>query len=342
VTDTTSTTPTGAASTPAPTEPDTSRRTLIGTLARAAGGAAIAAVAVDLGTAQAATGAMQFGTTNNSGIDTTELRSNVADGRTLSVINFSDGGYAVAGEASSVFGGHGTNYAINMTSAQTGINMNATGNAVQASSTNGFGVTAYSQAYTGMLVSGAVTMRLDPRGAPPPAQSVLHYLGEVALDQVGDLWACVGTGTPGQWRKITGTTTAGAFHAISPRRVYDSRAAAPSPGALAGGANRLVSVADGRDLATGAVTTADVVPAGASAITCNVTVVDTVGAGFLTVNPGGETVVQSAAINWSATGQVLNNGIVARLDTQRRLTIIAGGGAGASTNVVIDVTGYYR
>jgi hypothetical protein len=339
----TTTEPTTTEPTPTEATPDAdhSRRTLMRRLVGAAAGAAAAAVVLDR-PALAATGAMQYGATNNSGIDTTVLRANVEDGRTLSVINFSPGGYAMAGEAETVYGGHGTEYAINMTSDQTGINLNTVGNGVQASSTDGFGVTAYSQRGIGLFVSGASTMRLDPRNAPPPAQSTIHYNGEIVVDQYGDLWSCVATGTPGQWRKLSGSSTAGAFHAIAPKRVYDSRAAQPAIGILAGGTSRTVSVADARDIATGAVTTAGIVPVGATAITCNVTVVDTVGAGFLTVNPGGSTVVESAAINWSATGQVLNNGIVARLDDQRRLTVTAGGGAGVSTNVVIDVTGFYR
>lgn len=63
-----------------------------------------------------------------------------------------------------------------------------------------------------------------------------------------------------------------------------------------------MSVEDARSLDTGAVTTADIVPAGAVAVTANVTVVNTVGAGFLAVNPGGDTEVKAATVNWYARG----------------------------------------
>lgn len=172
----------------------------------------------------------------------------------------------------------------------------------------------------------------------PPAQRVdSHLVGEI--DNVaGDLWMCVAAGTPGTWKKLTGPAVAGAFHAISPSRVYDSRSAAPNPGQLATGANRLVSVADKRDLVTGAVTTANVVPVGATAIFVNVTVADTVGSGFLAVNDGGNNTVAASAINWTA-GQVLANGLAVPLNGSRQVTVIAGGGG--SANFILDVSGYY-
>jgi hypothetical protein len=150
---------------------------------------------------------------------------------------------------------------------------------------------------------------------------------------------CVVSGTPGTWRKLTGPAVAGGFHAISPSRVYDSRSAAPAPGLLANGANRLISVADKRDLTTGAVVTANVVPAGATAIFVNLTVVDTVGSGFLAVNEGGNTTVAASAINWSGPGQILANGLAVPLDASRQVTVIGGGGG--STNFILDVGGYY-
>jgi hypothetical protein len=172
----------------------------------------------------------------------------------------------------------------------------------------------------------------------PPAQRVdSHLVGEI--DNVdGDLWMCVVAGTPGTWKKLTGPAVAGAFHPISPSRVYDSRTPAPTPGVLATGAFRTVSVADKRNLATGAVTTANVVPVGATAIFVNVTIADTVGSGFLAVNEGGNTTVAASAINWTA-GQVLANGLTVPLDGSRQVTVIAGGGG--SANFILDVSGYY-
>ena len=54
---------------------------------------------------------------------------------------------------------------------------------------------------------------------------------------------------------------------------------------------------------------------------------------------GGQvTEVNAATINWSAAGQVLNNGSITRIGTDRKVKVFAGGG---STNFVLDITGYW-
>jgi hypothetical protein len=204
------------------------------------------------------------------------------------------------------------------------------------------GIAGFS-AGVGGAFSGAPAINLSSSLDPPPTRTTrVGNAGSLDTDTTSSLWWCTTTGTPGTWQQLAGPGVAGAFHAITPTRVYDSRVAVPAPGTLAAGAHRTVSVADGRALTTGAATTKDLVPPGATAITCNVTVVDTVGAGFLTLNPGGITAVGAASVNWFATGQILNNGIVAALATDRTITLIAGGSDNATTNVVIDVTGWYR
>ena len=187
----------------------------------------------------------------------------------------------------------------------------------------------------------------DNNGTPaakttPSTRTDAHVVGE--LENVGgDLWWCVVAGTPGTWRKLSGPGAAGSFHALTPGRVYDSRLAQPagSVGSLAAPQNRTISVADRRDLTTGAVDVANFVPAGATAITANVTVVSTIGAGFLAINPGGNTTVGAAAINWSEAGQILNNGLNLTINATRQVTVICGGTGGAATQFVIDVTGYF-
>jgi len=171
---------------------------------------------------------------------------------------------------------------------------------------------------------------------PPPTRTDLHFAGEMEVDTNGDLWWCVENGLPGTWRKLAGPMTAGAFHAISPARVYDSRFA---EGPLGAGASRIVSIKDGRDGA-GVVTTPDVVPVGATAIAYNITVADTVGGGFLAVAEGTSTGTSASSINWSASGQLLANGLQVKIDEERRVAMFSGGAG--TTNFIIDVVGYYR
>lgn len=186
----------------------------------------------------------------------------------------------------------------------------------------------------------------NDNGAPAPktmpaTRTDAHLAGE--LENVGgDLWWCVASGTPGVWRKLSGPGSAGAFHALTPGRVYDSRNAQPagSVGPLANLQTRTISVADRRLLtADGGVELSNFVPAGATAITANVTVVNTVGSGFLTINPGGVTGVGAAAINWAGPNEILNNGLNLTLNATRQVTVVCGGGG--STHFVIDVSGYF-
>lgn len=225
---------------------------------------------------------------------------------------------------------------------------------------DGIGATATSTTGVGLQASGRVALDLakadqvlaflrpdttvgTTKRTAPPTRTTAHQRGMVDIDANYDLWLCVADGTPGTWRKIAGPATAGSFHALTPGRVYDSRANLPGPVApLTLGFNRTISVAGRRDLTTGEVLQTDFVPAGATAIACNLTVVSTTGAGYLVANPGGVTAVNAATINWSTSGQILNNGVILTLNATRELTIVAGGSSGSSAHVVIDVTGYYR
>lgn len=169
--------------------------------------------------------------------------------------------------------------------------------------------------------------------------------GAIVPDTTGNLWYCTVGGTPGTWKNLVPQPivfpTAGTFTGVVPTRVYDSREALPSQGLLATGTSRTLSIKDGRAIAGGAVTLPDLVPNGAKAITANVTVVNTVSAGFLAVNPGGNTTVSAATVNWFSSGQILNNGVNITINpVNREVTVIAGGGTGAATDFVIDVTGY--
>jgi hypothetical protein len=107
---------------------------------------------------------------------------------------------------------------------------------------------------------------------------------------------------------------------------------------LSGGQNRTISVANSYNV-SGTLVTSDFIPAGATAVFANVTVVDTVGAGYLSINPGGTTAVAASTINWSANGQVLANGISLTLNASREITVV--NGSGGSTQFIIDITGYW-
>lgn len=211
------------------------------------------------------------------------------------------------------------------------------GTAVSASGILGVRVVA---AGTGVSIQGTTHMNFV--GAQSPfATGYTYATNDLIVDTAGVVWFCTLGGTPGTWRRLGGAGTAGAFTAVTPGRVYDSRLGAYSPnGPLATGQSRTVSVANSRDPNTGSVVTSNFVPAGASAVFANVTIVDTVGSGYLAVNPGGDAVVHASTINWTASGTTVANGVALALDASRQITIVAGGPG--STGVIVDVLGYYR
>ncbi len=193
--------------------------------------------------------------------------------------------------------------------------------------------------------------RADSQNPAEAGYGLVYPDGTVAPALKG-LPAMLGTVTPTPVTQTPvtytpNTSAASVFVPIAPTRVYDSRwsavsgvttgtlSVASTPAANA----RLVSVADGRSSATGAVASVNAIPTGATAVAYNLTISDTVGTGWLRVAPGGVVDGQSSTINWSRTGDVIANGTVTGVDAQRRITVTGGGGG--STHVIIDITGYY-
>jgi hypothetical protein len=132
------------------------------------------------------------------------------------------------------------------------------------------------------------------------------------------------------------------FVPIVPARVYDSRLdmSPDANGRLAAGSNRTISIADGRDVVTGAVDVPDAVPEAARAVAYNLTAAAPQAVGFLSITPGGAAETASSALNWGPTSPAVANAGIVGVDDDRRVKIFAGG-PGSSTNFVVDITGYY-
>jgi hypothetical protein len=126
------------------------------------------------------------------------------------------------------------------------------------------------------------------------------------------------------------------FVPITPARVYDSRYVTPAT-KMTSLTNRTLSVANSYAPGSGTIAIHDVVPVGATAISFNLTVVGTTGAGYLSVNPGGTPAVTASSINWSG-GMTLANGLTVALDASRQIKVFCVGG---TANLIIDVLGYY-
>jgi hypothetical protein len=204
---------------------------------------------------------------------------------------------------------------------------------------SGFGVVGYGggSGSAGILARGArANLEFYNDGDAPSARTDIHTRGEMVCDDNGNLWYCIESGTPGSWRKIAGADTAGGFHPATPFRVYDSRE--EGSGGIAGSSDVTLSVKDGRDPESYAVTIPDAVPEGATAISANIVAINAVGNGFATVNPGGDTSVGAAALNWKE-GQTIGNAGIFKINDTRDLTVLVRG----ITNIdfTVDITGYW-
>ncbi len=79
------------------------------------------------------------------------------------------------------------------------------------------------------------------------------------------------------------------------------------------------------------------IPYGATAISLNVTVVNTAGPGFIMIYPQGGAVPTVSTLNYNA-GQVLANAAIVPMNSSGGITVVAGV---SGTDLILDVNGYY-
>ena len=322
-----------------------SRRQLLGKGAVAAAAAAVVGLASSQ-RANAANGDTMFVGANNvattnttrlSGGSTFWVQNGQTDG-TASIYGTTNvtSGYGVRGASSGtqgigVFGESTGTSGVGVYGIHDDTTVGGTG--VSGRSLNGPGVVGRGTTYD-LLANGNGRIGLTQAGTT--GATATGTGGTIAKDSSGNLWYCYAAN---KWQRIGGPGIAGGFHAISPVRVFDSRIGAiPGSGQLLANTDRTISVKDGRHVDTGAVTAANAVPAGATAIAYNLTVAGTVGAGWLFIAPSDATDVTSSSINWSGPGSLLANAGAVKLGGDRQVKIFCGP---APTHAIIDITGYY-
>jgi len=154
-------------------------------------------------------------------------------------------------------------------------------------------------------------------------------------DGNGDLWLCVGSGTPGLWRRVSGTNTAGALTMLNaPVRVYDSRPGNPpiigpqTP--LGNGSTRTVNCT----------LNSSGVPVGVQAVLANITVVNTSATGFLTAFKAGVAVPAASTTNWYQPKTIVANTTVVATSSLSNIACYVP--PNSSTDFFVDIVGYYR
>ena len=204
------------------------------------------------------------------------------------------------------------------------------------------GVSADSLAYGVTTTGNRAALRLVSARNTPSVRGDAHVAGEIDTDSSGDLWYCHTSGTPGVWRKISGKTVAGSYHAINPGRGYDTRQLAPGNARLSTTNGPLsFTVAFGYAAGSATIIRNPLIPSGATAVTCNVTITRTIGAGFITINPYNVGTTDASTINWFGTDQTFANGITVKLGGDRQLTAVCSGSGSPSAHLIVDITGYY-
>lgn len=311
---------------------DTDRRQLLGRVAGAAAAGLAIGIAGSGATARAADGQPVLAGNEVESTDSTMVRRTTAGAGNVFVATDSDtvlaDGFLVTNPAA--VGGYafGANDVYNGVHGWSGA---SDGGDIEA----GYGVIATARG------DARAPLRLISVVGDPRRDGNDHAAGEITIDDAGTLWACVAGGVPGTWRKLQGPSTAGAYHPIEPVRCFDSR----RPGYLNGGLIepgdvRQIVCRDDHDEATGEVTSTDEIPAGATAITYNLTVTQTTGPNFLSVASGDGDEPAASSINFASAGVTVANGLTGKLNAAREIRIYCGNGPG-STQAIVDVNGYY-
>ncbi|MDQ1250239.1 MAG: hypothetical protein QG597_4618 [Actinomycetota bacterium] len=319
----------------------TRRALLLGGVGAVAGAATMATA----GPAHATSGAMLFGAGNNAGSDPTSLTSTSLV-HTLRVNNTSSGPslWGSATSAGGVVGTSDTGTGVlgDSPSGSGVVGMSHTGHGVRGTSDTFPGVEGDSDSYCGVVGYSphGMAARFSNGGTVGPPSTGTWQRGCLYAPSDGSVWWCVANGTPGTWRMLAAAESTGAFVPVTPTRVYDSRAPKPSAGAiLVAGSFRDISVANGRDLFTGAITVPNLMPIGVRAVSLNLTVAGGTGTGTVALAPGGTATYTASAINFEA-GQRLANGLVTPINpTTRAIRAFA---ITSNVHVIIDVMGFFR
>jgi hypothetical protein len=184
-----------------------------------------------------------------------------------------------------------------------GMGQNTGSVGVTGSSTHGHGIA---------ITGGLAPLLLTPASTAGAPVTGAHSRGELYTDTNGALFCCVVSGTAGTWVQVAAAPTgfaSGASCLLSaPIRLLDTR-----PGATAPTRPGTPVTAGGTIVApiTGEVVGGISVRAGAVAVIGNVTAVDAVGRGYLTLWAEGVAQPGTSSINFPATTAVANRVTVA-------------------------------
>ena len=191
------------------------------------------------------------------------------------------------------------------------------------------------QSVGGQFLGGRAALNVVSNGAATNALVAAVKNGDILATNDGTLWFAP---ADGDVVPLGGAAAGNALYLLdAPARAYDSRTGTTAPfGPLNGaGSPRTISLATG----TAAGATVDAVPAGATGALVSVTLDATVGSGFLALFAADIAYPGNSNANWYTAGQILAVTTVTKVDATAKIKLQVGGGG--STQIIVDVIGYY-
>lgn len=190
-------------------------------------------------------------------------------------------------------------------------------------------------------------MRYDTSSAHPPTTPTICSDTRSKGRLWRSRWAAIGAAVSvtlgaGGLAIVDATSSApSSFVSISPMRILDTRSDLGLAGPFASPTGRTLQVTGSVPVAGGG--SATVVPPGATGVMLNVTAVTPQADGFISVRPGDAVgAPTTSSLNFGA-GDVTPNAVAVALSPTGNIDITydAYGTAGPTTDVLVDVTGYY-
>lgn len=223
-----------------------------------------------------------------------------------------------------------------------GVATGGMGYGVHGRGDSGYGVVGHSSSGVSLYAagSGRLLQDLAPWTGAPTAGNGSFLRGELLRDAAGEVWICVADGTPGTWRRLpsVGASERGGSVVMlpTPYRVVDTRgqtSASPQISGIRSAGSTTVVGVTGTSLpgVTG-------VPAGATGILTNLTVVSPQGNGFLLAFPDGSPVPTTSNVNFTRDQVVANSATIGL----SRAGAMAFQVRGSASHVLVDVVGYLR
>lgn len=196
------------------------------------------------------------------------------------------------------------------------------------------GISTGAESLGGRFQGGRAAINLASNGVADAALVAAVKAGDILRTNDGTLWFAP---ADGEVVPLGGAAAGNSLFLLdAPVRCYDSRATGAGGLLNAAGSPRTVALQKG---SVGTTPNVDAVPAGATGALISLTLDATTGAGFIGAFAADITWPGNSNANWYTTGQILAVTTVSKVDADAQIKLQVGGGG--STQVIIDVIGYY-